>query len=115
MLNKTIDVKSNKVVVVKGMPYEEFESIPEAVTFYDARGETRKDKDGNSYAVGGETLILELVNDQHRVLAMNKARVAATRGTSKFQITKQLTEKVEGNPEAKAVFEQLLKMLGIAA
>ena len=102
---KTINVEvSSKDTVLGTINVQEFESIEEAVKFFD---EQLEDKEKT-----GTEKVLTLINSQHRANVTNAERVRLTRGVSPM---KALREKVKSDPKAKAALEALLAQFNITA
>lgn len=106
---KTINVEvSSKDTVLGTINVQEFESIAEAVSFFDAAIKATGEKTDET----GEIKALGLINSQHRANVTNGERVRLTRGVSPM---KALRDKVKTDPAARAALEQLLLSLGLPA
>ncbi len=99
---KTINVEvSSKDTVLGTINVEEFESVSEAVQYFESKE-----------AGKGEEKALGLINSQHRANVTNGERVRLTRGVSPM---KALRDKIKSDPAAKAALEALLLQFNLPA
>lgn len=98
-----VEVKSGDKVVAN-IKIEKFDTISEAVKFYN-------DKFANTEDAGkGEETVLALINAQHKAKTANAKRVEMTKEVSPLTTLKA---RIKSDPNAKKRLEELLAEFGI--